>query len=146
MFCVSGRSAQATKRGASMEGNCRDILVVEDDGFMRTFLTHILTRLGHAVFLAENGKEGLDALRVRAFDLIITDLSMPEMDGISLAYIAKKMSIPTPMVLITGNDRADVLPKAARAPIDHIIFKPFGLAEVRNIIDKFLPGKPTITA
>ena len=121
-----------------MKGCCRNILVVEDNESIRTFLSLLLTRMGHSVVLAENGGEGIRALQKRHFDLIISDLSMPEMDGISMAHVIKKMSIHTPMILMTGNDRESVLPKAARAPIDHIIFKPFSLAEVRNVIDKTL--------
>lgn len=139
MFCAQERAMQASKVRGLMASCRKDILVVDDDRLMREVLTHILTRLGHAVFPAASGKEGLDAIRGRAFDLIFTDLSMPEMDGIVLAYMARKMSIQTPIILITGNDRQDVLPRVAHKPINHIMFKPFGLTEVKNVIDKFLP-------
>lgn len=137
--CGHSVSTRTERAPAADIGQRRDILVVDDDHLIRRALTHILTQLGHVVFLAENGKEALDAMRVRTFDLLITDLFMPEMDGCLLAYVARRMSIRTPIILITGNDPHDVLPRVGHAPIDHIMFKPFGLAELKKVIDKFLP-------
>jgi DNA-binding NtrC family response regulator len=78
------------------------ILVVDDDEGMRHLLGRILERAGFAVFTAAHGREALERIRARSVDAVITDMVMPEMDGIELirALVAEYPSVP--IVAISG--------------------------------------------
>ena len=67
-----------------------NILVVDDELGMRQFLTHLFQREGHVVRVAENGRDALVQLREQAPDLIISDIRMPDMDGVDLCALLVK--------------------------------------------------------
>ena len=68
-----------------------NILVVDDELGMRQFLTHLLQREGHVVRVAENGRDALTHIRGEAPDLIISDIRMPDMDGVALLRAAREL-------------------------------------------------------
>ncbi|MBA3027517.1 MAG: response regulator [Desulfobacteraceae bacterium] len=138
MIFTSNDSPQNVKGWAQAMAFSRQILVVDDDELIQTMLAHIINNLGHSVFLVNNGHEGIHALRYRPFDLIITDLEMPKMDGIGLVSAVRTQSIQTPVILMTGSAREDVMRRASKVRIDHILFKPFHLTEVKSVINKLL--------
>ena len=67
----------------------RKILVVDDEKGVRDILSEILSRMGYEVAVACNGGEGLNLFWTRTFDLVMTDLTMPDMDGWTLAFHIK---------------------------------------------------------
>ena len=79
-----------------------DILVVDDDRGMREFLEIMLTQEGHGVRCANDGKMGLDLCKKHKFDLAITDLKMPKVDGIDFLKGVKEISPETMVILITA--------------------------------------------
>jgi len=93
------------------------ILIVEDDAGVREFLRETLELEGHEVVEAENGREALELYRDRAADLIITDLVMPELDGIGMILALRKEFPQVRIVAVSGagpSAPGDYLP-AARA-------------------------------
>ena len=83
------------------------ILFVDDEPLLRALLKEILEHDGHAVELADGGQAGLDAfraakLRGETFDVVVTDLGMPRLDGRQLAQILKSESPTTPVIMMTG--------------------------------------------
>lgn len=88
-------------RGGS---NAARILVVDDNLEMRELIERILRRDGHDVVHAINGRDALSALSTGAFDLVLTDLFMPEMDGIELIRELAVRSPGTPVVVLSGAD------------------------------------------
>ena len=80
------------------------ILVVDDDNSIVTVLQHILTRAGHSVCVAYNGREGLAVARQEKPDLIILDVMMPEIDGISVSGILFQDPVlrRTPVLILTA--------------------------------------------
>ncbi|MBI3624993.1 MAG: GAF domain-containing protein, partial [Candidatus Rokubacteria bacterium] len=78
------------------------ILVIEDEDHLRRTLVEILTTAGHSVEASRDGLEGLARFQRGRFDLVMTDLSMPECSGLEVATALKKMNPTTPVVLMTG--------------------------------------------
>ncbi len=111
------------------------ILVVDDEEFVLKFLDMLLTREGHAVTLAKDGLKALELFKPGEFDLVITDLLMPRLDGADLAAKIKAIVPSQPILLVTGF--ADQL-KGKEHPFDAILDKPFTLSELRKAIAEIL--------
>jgi CheY-like chemotaxis protein len=94
--------------------------------------------MGFEVALASNGVEALSLFLANPFDLVLTDLQMPIMDGWSLTHCIKERSPNTPVVLMTGGDRETVWKKVERGPVDTVIFKPFRLEDLQRTVQGVL--------
>lgn len=116
------------------------ILLTEDDDAVRSFVARALQMDGHDVVLAEDGEEGFDRLQEHAgaFDLLLSDIKMPFMDGIELAKTAAKTYPNLRILMMTGfadqRERADGMEKIV---ID-IVLKPFTLAQIRTSVSAAL--------
>jgi AmiR/NasT family two-component response regulator len=109
------------------------IIVADDERDTREFLQELLTRLGHQVAVAENGRQLVTLCRQFPPDLVISDIRMPDADGIE-ASMAVNVERETPFVLITGHHEAGVL---ERATVDHVmayLVKPVKPADVETAI------------
>ena len=100
------------------------ILIVDDESEMRSALSHALTRSGFRVETAVNGTDALVKLKKDAFSLVITDLKMPEMDGIDLLRRLKKMSPDTEVIMITGHGDMDQAIKSVKYEATDFVTKP----------------------
>ena len=113
------------------------ILVIDDNRQILTLLRHVLLKNGHSVETASNGREGVRLFREKDFDLVITDLGMPDMNGLDAAVLIKKSKGSIPIILITGwgaeLDRN--LPQAGL--VDAIVSKPFNIERLLEIIAGF---------
>jgi CheY-like chemotaxis protein len=116
----------------------RRVLLVEDNKTTQDVVSELLEFVGFEVALADNGIEALAIFMERSFDLVLTDLNMPAMDGLSLAGQIKERSPNIPVILITGADRETVLKKLKGALVDSVIFKPFRLEELRRAVREML--------
>jgi CheY-like chemotaxis protein len=110
------------------------ILLADDNKTIRDMVSSFLKFLGYEVTLACNGIEALAAFLEHSFDLVLTDLEMPTMDGLSLAGHIKERSPSTPVILLTGADRETVRKKVEKGPFDSVIFKPFMLADLQRSV------------
>jgi len=109
------------------------IVLAEDERDTREYLQELLTRLGHQVVPAANGKALVELARAGEPDLIITDIKMPDMDGIE-ASVAVNQRRDVPVILVTGRPAAEVLEKVT---VDHImayLTKPVQEADVAAAI------------
>ncbi len=79
------------------------ILIVDDSIFTRSMLKKLVKEMGHETIEATNGREGLDAIGIEEPDVVITDLLMPEMDGIGLLEAVKEKKIDIPIVVLSAN-------------------------------------------
>ena len=120
------------------QGTRGRVLVVEDDKNVQNLLSRMLCSMGFEVALAANGLEALAAFLDRSFDLVLTDLQMPIMDGSSLAHFIKEMSPNTPIILLTGADKESVWKKAKSESIDSVLFKPFRITAFENTVQEAL--------
>ncbi len=114
------------------------MLVVDDEKDIQDVLSEALNCMGFEVALADNGDEALAIFLENSFDLVLTDLEMPTMDGWNLAHLIKKRSPNTPVVLLTGVDRETVWKKVKSAPIDSVIFKPFLLNNFQSTVQRVM--------
>ena len=102
------------------------ILLAEDEDAMRTYLARALENAGYEVVAVDRGTEALPLLQQQNFDLLLSDIVMPEMDGIELAQHCAEVSPATKVMFITGF--AAVTLKASReAPQAKVLSKPFHL-------------------
>jgi CheY-like chemotaxis protein len=85
------------------------ILVVDDNSFLRTLLSKMLSRLGYEVSSADSGENGLRVFLKNRFDMVFSDYEMPGIDGVDFACSIKKCSPCTPVVIMTGAGRESVL-------------------------------------
>src|SRR4030042_4964095 len=92
-----------------------NILLVDDEPDVRTTLANFLGKLGYSVVCAYNGLEGLHRFHSQTFDLIITDIKMPDMDGLELMHRVKQIEkSPIDIIVITGHGDMDNAIKALK--------------------------------
>jgi len=106
------------------------ILVVDDEKIIRESLSYILKKEGYEVEEAENGKVAYNILRERSFDLVITDLEMPEMKGIELLEQIRKLNVQTSTVVITAYGSLETAISALRNGASDYILKPIEFDEL----------------
>ena len=111
------------------------ILLAEDDDSMRHYLSRALERTGYEVVSVDRGTAALPLIEAERFDLLLTDIVMPEMDGIELAQIVAQVSPETRVMFITGF--AAVTLRAERvAPEAKVLSKPFHLRDLVMEVDR----------
>jgi two-component system response regulator PilR (NtrC family) len=116
----------------------QSILIVDDERSMRELLEFVLARQGYAVDTAENGRVALNRLRERAFDLIITDIQMPDMTGIELLEQVKTTSPDTVVIMITAFATVDTARQAFKLGAEDFIIKDsgFDVEELKLLVKK----------
>lgn len=114
------------------------ILLAEDDDDMRNFLLRALQRAGHEVIACPDGSDAYDRLREEPFDLLLTDIVMPQMDGIELARRAADLDPDLKVMFITGFAAVALAPDS-KAPKDaKVLSKPFHLRELVAEVEKMM--------
>jgi two-component system cell cycle response regulator CpdR len=114
------------------------ILLAEDDESMRGFLVRALEKAGHDVIAFANGEEAYERLKTEPFTLLLTDIVMPQMDGIELARRAAELDPEIKIMFITGF-AAVTLNTNSRPPKDaRVLSKPFHLKDLVREIDRLL--------
>ena len=126
-----------------MAGECGRILVVDDNKINRMVLVRGLTAQGHAVETAENGRQALDLLHGRAFDLVLLDILMPELDGYqTLELIKGDPSLRRiPVIMISAVDEMDSVIRCIETGAADYLPKPFNAALLRARINASLASK-----
>ncbi len=115
------------------------ILIIDDERSIRNTLKDILEFEKHQVVLAENGKAGLDTALSASFDIIFSDIKMPEMDGIEFLTALKEQELDVPVVMISGHGNIDTAVECIKKGAFDFIEKPIDLNRllitVRNALD-----------
>jgi two-component system cell cycle response regulator CpdR len=118
------------------------ILLAEDDAAMRTYLARALENAGYSVASVGCGTEALPLLQTEVFDLLLSDIVMPEMDGIELAQRCNEISPQTKVMFITGF--AAVTLRASReAPHAKMLSKPFHLNDLVMEVERIFEDQAT---
>ena len=119
------------------ESNVR-ILLAEDDNDMRRFLVKALQTAGYEVASFDNGLSAYNRLREEPFELLLTDIVMPEMDGIELARRATELDPEIKVMFITGFAAVALNPDNNAPPQAKILSKPFHLKDLVNEVQRML--------
>lgn len=118
------------------------ILLVEDSPEVSLAVREILASVGHTIEDAASGKEALKALKASTFDVIVSDIWMPEMDGIALLKEIRGAGNDIPVVVISGGAPNAPLtytaPLAATFGANMVVYKPFEKAELLKAIETVL--------
>ena len=115
-----------------------NILVVDDEPKICQFLETLLQREGHRVTSVHRGTDALARIEQETYDLIITDLKMPGIDGLELVSRVKAIQSTIPVVMVTGYATVETAVKAMRHGADDYVTKPFNLDELRKVVDRTL--------
>jgi CheY-like chemotaxis protein len=113
------------------------ILVIDDDDRVRTLLRDILVFGGHQVIEASDGILGMQYLEQGKFDMVLTDLGMPVMNGWEVAKWVKRKTPQTPVGLITGWGINLEEEKIKESGVDLIIGKPFQVSEILDAVNQY---------
>ena len=106
------------------------ILIAEDDRELAELFCHVLTKNGYSVKGVANGREGLDAVRSDYYDLIISDIMMPVMDGYEFVRSVREDGINTPVLMITAKDAFDDMRAGFVSGTDDYMVKPININEM----------------
>jgi DNA-binding response OmpR family regulator len=122
------------------------ILVLEDDGAIRSIVKETLLAAGHDVLEAADGRAGLRVFGANRVDLVITDLLMPDMDGVELVRTIRAYGSPVHIIAISGGSEAhhpaDLLTTAVRLGADAALPKPFRPGDLRELVVAVLALPP----
>jgi CheY-like chemotaxis protein len=132
-------------RGAdhATESATVSILVIEDEEQMRTMLVDALSGAGHKVESATDGLTGLARFKGGHFDVVLTDLSLPECSGLDVARSVKRMQPDTPVVLVTGWGHLLNPERLRESGVDLMLVKPFRLERLLSILGEALRLRPS---
>jgi len=117
------------------------ILLIDDDALLRDVVRKYLSLAGHKVAIAIDGREAVQSFESGQFDLVITDILMPEMDGLEVILRLRKKQSDIPILALSGGGRTrnmDVLHHAESFGASALLAKPFMPAELLAIVDKLV--------
>jgi len=123
----SGENAKSAA-GASQPDTVGSILVIDDEADVRELVADVLTGRGHAITVAAGGREGLARFETGRYDLVITDLGMPDLNGWEVARAIKASRADLPVLLLTG--WADAVDPADALRVNGVIKKPFDVRQL----------------
>lgn len=106
------------------------ILIAEDDRELRQLFSHVLTKNGYSVTGVLDGQEAIDALLHEYYDLIISDIMMPRMDGYEFVRLLREGGNTTPVMMITAKDAFDDMQKGFISGTDDYMVKPINVNEM----------------
>jgi len=114
------------------------ILLVDDHKNARILLNELLSGVGYRVLEAKDGKEAMRLVEIGPIDLVITDLKMPEMDGIELTRAIRRMRPDLPIIVYSAHRFIDTAPAALRAGANEYLAKPFLQAKMEQTVERLL--------
>jgi len=124
--------------------NRRPILIVEDEPALGEILQNGLSQNGYSVHLAESAEKALKLFNQRAFDLVISDIRLPDMDGLQLLDHIKSRSASPPVILMTGFGSVQSAVEAMKKGAHNYFLKPFSLEILEEGIEAALRQNPTL--
>ncbi|KAA3637689.1 MAG: response regulator [Calditrichaeota bacterium] len=116
----------------------RSILVVDDELLIRDLLYDFFKDQGWDISITDNGKRALELLKSKEFDLLLTDIKMPEMDGLDLASKVKMSHPDLPIMLMTGYPSVESAVTGLRNKVEDYIIKPFNINQLFKSIENIV--------
>lgn len=112
----------------------KKILVVDDERGIRFLLSEVLLNKGFEVSLASDGQESLDKLEQDHFDLVVTDINMPKLDGVSMLKRMKKTGRDEKIIIMTGNPADQRLLDKGLPHVESRLLKPFEIENFLHVV------------
>ncbi|UCD59090.1 MAG: response regulator [Candidatus Hydrogenedentota bacterium] len=109
------------------------ILIVEDDPIQRRQMTRLLTELGHMILQASTGREAVKIVEEEHVDLVLTDLKMPNMDGIALIKHLKERHAQIPIGVLTSYPE-----ELSNLQVEAILYKPFRGDQLKELVQRLI--------
>lgn len=126
-----------------MKKDAKHILVVDDEKDTCLLLSQVLQKEGFIVYTAHSGQEGLNVLRHKKIDLVITDLKMPEMDGMTLLREARRLRTKIKFIMMTAFGEIETYLDAINLGAFDYLNKPMEINDIRNAVKKALLPETT---
>ncbi|HEX3430954.1 MAG TPA: response regulator transcription factor [Rhizomicrobium sp.] len=122
------------------------VLIIDDEPQMRSMMRRVLAAAGHSVVEAGNGREGLAAFQSYAPDIVITDIIMPEKEGIETIIELCQATHRAKIIAVSGSfthEGPDFLTMASRFGADVVLQKPFRAAELQHAVERLTAAART---
>jgi len=136
---ASQTAADSPKHGATAERSTLRVLVVDDEPQVCDVLLRMLRLDGHCPQAVATGREALEVFSQRHFDIVLTDLGLPDVNGWQVVRTVKASNSSVPVVLITGWTDEGERPLPG-GDVDAVLVKPFGIADLRRVIASAMDG------
>ncbi len=131
------RSSPMPTQPAKPDGRPR-VLVVDDEASIRDLLSKMLALADYDVDVADDGRAALERMRKVSYDLLITDLNMPGMDGLTVIHEARRLNEHLPVIIVTGFSTEASAIEAANLGVSGYLTKPFKVPKVLSVAAKAL--------
>ncbi len=131
------RSSPTPTQPAKPDGRPR-VLVVDDEASIRDLLSKMLALADYDVDVADDGRAALERMRKGSYDLLITDLNMPGMDGLTVIHEARRLNEHLPVIIVTGFSTEASAIEAANLGVSGYLTKPFKVPKVLSVAAKAL--------
>jgi DNA-binding response OmpR family regulator len=119
----------------------KNILIIDDEDDFRVMLTQMLQKAGYTVRAAPDGMQGMKEFKKQHPDLVVTDIFMPEKEGLETIMDAKKANPSVKIIAMSGGGRVwnmDALPVALNLGADAVLHKPFRREEFLGLVSRLL--------
>ncbi len=132
--------------GTDKQENCRrnHILVVDDEAVIREGMRRILEGDGYSVEVSASGRAAIEKIQEKDFDIVITDLKMPGMDGMEVLKTIKILQPDVPVIIITGYSTVDTAIDAMKNGAIDYIAKPFAPEHISEKVQNAIAKKATL--
>jgi len=110
------------------------VLIVDDEEIMREFLKEVLRDDGYAIDVAVSGREAVERMAAAQYDIVITDIVMPELNGLGVVAAAKKLPYDVDVIVMTGYASMDTAVESMKLGARDYITKPFNIDQIRIIV------------
>jgi len=122
------------------------ILIIDDDDALRQIVKAALEADGHSTVSAGDGVEGVSQFRDGCFDLVMSDVFMPNQDGIQTISEIRESDLAVPIIVVSAGasfvNSSDILADAAALGANEVLCKPFSIAELRAVVSRLLAAAP----
>ena len=116
----------------------RNILIVDDETEIVEFLSNFLRRKNTKVFIATSGNQALELFKDNDFDLVLLDIGIPDIDGLKILEIVKRIDENLKVIMVTGKDDDESVIKAQKLGASDYITKPLELGNLYSVVSKHL--------
>jgi signal transduction histidine kinase/CheY-like chemotaxis protein/ligand-binding sensor domain-containing protein len=118
------------------------ILIAEDNLVNQKVIGQMLSKMGYAADIAENGIEAVKAIAAKTYDLVFMDVQMPEMDGLEATKKIRNLAVTQPVIVaMTANAMSGDREECIEAGMDDYISKPITMSDLKQVLEKYTDGK-----